>query len=158
LKRIMVRLGLALIAGAAGLVMILVGVERTTLLDAEAVREGTESEVPRGVFILLVVGVVLLSIAVFSALTVWGRHFRDNSEARQAPVWVFLGIIVVAGGLGLAGYASHTTNIRSLEVIPTNVDWRFIALQGFLGTIVIAALVIMGVRWTPRHQPARAQR
>ena len=158
MKRTMDKLGLALIAGVVGLVVLIVGVERTTLLNAEAVREGTESEVPGSVFALLIVGVFLLNIGVFSALTAWGRHLRTHPETRQAPVWVLLGVIVIAGGLGLAAYASHTTSIRSLDVIPTGVDWGFIALQGLLGTIVIAALVTMGVRWTPRHQPPRARR
>ena len=158
MKRTLVRLGLALVAGAIGLVLLLVGVERTTLVDADAVRKGIESEVPGSVFVFLVVGVLFLNIAVFSALTVWGRHLRAHPETRQAPVTVLLAIVVAAGGLGLAGYASHTNSVRSLDVIPSTVDWGFIAVQGLLGTIVLAALVVMGVRWTPRHQPARARR
>lgn len=158
MKRTLERLGMALIAGAAGLVMILAGVERTTLLDEEAMRRGTESNVPGSVFVLLVVGVLILTIAVFSALTVWGQHLRNHPETRQAPVWVLLAIMVAAGGFGLAGYASHSASLSSLDVVPTSVDWGFIAIQGLLGTIVIAALVVVGVRWTPRHQPARARR
>jgi drug/metabolite transporter (DMT)-like permease len=157
-KQTLVKLGMALVAGVAGLAMVLGGVERTELLSTEAERQGSETVVPGGVYVLLIVGVLLLNLAVFSALTVWGHRLRAHPETRQAPVWVLVAIIVAAGGLGLAGYAAHSGHIASLAVIPSTVDWGFIAVQTLLGTIVVAALIILGVRWTPRHQPARARR
>ncbi len=162
MKDIWPRLLGALVAGAAGLVLILVGVEKSTLVHADADLKGVTAEPPGSVFALLIVGVLLLSPAVFGALTVLGRHHRalrrERPGAREVPVLVLLAIAVVAGGLGLWTYIAHTTHIRSLEEVSLDVDWGFIALQGLCGTIVITALVVMGVRWTPGHQPARARR
>jgi drug/metabolite transporter (DMT)-like permease len=162
MKSIWPRLLWALVAGASGLVLILVGMEKSTLIHADADLKGITVEPPGSVFVLLSIGVLLLSPAVFGALTVLGRHRRERRRerpgAREVPVLVLLAIAVVAGGLGLWTYVAHTTHIRSLAEVSLDVDSGFIALQGLCGTIVIAALVVMGVRWTPGHQPARARR
>lgn len=157
MTRIWPRLVWALAAGATGLVLILVGVEKSTLLRADAERRGLAFEPTGGIFVYLSLGVLILNFAVFGALTVLARYRRAHPAARQAPVWVLLVIVVVAGGLGLAGYVAHAADIGALEVVPLEVDWGFIALQGLLGTITIAALVVMGVRWSPGHRPARAR-
>jgi hypothetical protein len=148
----------ALVVGAAGLVLISIGVEKSTLIQTDADLKGITAKPPGSVFLLLSIGVTLLSFAVFGALTVLGRHRRARPGSRELPVAVLLSIVVVVGGLGLWGYVAHTTHIHSLEVVSLDVDWGFIAFQGLLGTVVIAALVVMGVRWTPGHQPARARR
>jgi uncharacterized membrane protein len=151
-------MGYALGALAAGLAMILAGIERTQLISTEADRQGTEAVIPGSVYVFLVVGVVLLNLAAFSGLTIWSRHLRAHPETREAPVWILLMIIVIAGGLGLAGYAVHSGDIASHDVIPSDVNWGFIAVETLLATIATAVLIILGARWTPRHRPARAQR
>jgi len=162
MKDIWPKLLWALVAGAAGLVLILVGVEKSTLIRADADLKGIATEPPGSVFVLFSIGVTLLSFAFFGALTVVGRHHRErrreHPEAREVPVLALLAIVVAVGGLGLWSYADHTIHIRSLSEVSLDVDWGFIALQALCGTIVIAALVVMGVRWTSGHQPARARR
>jgi uncharacterized membrane protein YidH (DUF202 family) len=156
-KQTLVKMGYALPVLAAGLAMILAGIERTQLISSAADREGSEAVIPGSVYILLIVGVFLLNLAVFSGLTIWSHRLRAHPETRQAPAWVLVVAIVAAGGLGLAGYAAHSGDIDSLDVVPSNVNWGFIAVETLLGTVVIVALILLGARWTPRHQPARAR-
>lgn len=152
------RLAWVVTAGATGLALLFVGVERSALIRADAEREGLDFELPGSVFALLITGVIVLNIAVFSALTILSRYRRSHPDTRQAPVWVLLIVVVLSGGLGLVGYITHNANVQSSDAVLLQVDWGFVALQSLLGMIVISALVVMGVRWSPGHQPARARR
>ena len=158
MRQTLTKLGATVVIGGVGLAMIVSGVEKTSLLGLSAERANEDPVVPGSMYALLVVGVFLLNVAVFSALTVWSHHLRAHPETRQAPVWVLVTVIVAAGGLGLAGYAAHQGYIRSLDVVPAGVSPGFVAEQVLAATLVIAALVVVGVRWTPRHRPARTRR
>lgn len=158
MKQTLVKMGYTLGVLAVGLAMILAGIERTQLIGTEADRQGTEAVIPGSVYLFLVVGVFLLNLAAFCGLTIWSRHLRAHPETRQAPVWVLVAIIVIAGGLGLAGYAAHSGAIASDTVVPSGVNWGFVVAETLLATIAIAVLIILGARWSPRHQPARARR
>ncbi len=158
MREILGKIGLAFVAGAVGLALVFWGVERASLLEAAAERARVDAVIPGSVYLTLVAGVSVLSIAVFSALTVVSNFMRAHPGARQAPVWVLVTVIVAAGGMGLVSYADHTNHIRSLDVVPLDVAPGFIAGQVLAASIVVSALVLLGVRWTPRHRPIRAQR
>ena len=121
MPRTLVKVGIALIAGAAGLAMVLASIERYDLLNARSERLGTEASIPMGICVLIVVGVLFLNLAVFVALVAWSQYLRRHPEMRQAPVWLLVAIIVVVGGLGITGAAAHSAHNRSLEAIPVSV-------------------------------------
>lgn len=144
--------------GVIGLAMVFSAVEKSTLVEVAAHRAGVEPQVGHGVLALMMAGVLLLTAGVFSSLTVWSGYLRRRTNARQAPAWALMVVMVVAGGMGLLGYASHMNHIDALAAVPTEIDWVFVAGQVLAGAAVVAALVALGVRWTPRHRPARATR
>jgi quinol-cytochrome oxidoreductase complex cytochrome b subunit len=156
-RQVLAKIGLSVAAGVVGLSLVFLGVERTSLLEAIAERARVDAVIPGSVYLTLVLGVFFLSIGVFSALTVLSKYLGPRPEARHVPVWILVTVIVAAGGLGLVAYAAHTDRIRSLAVVSLDVNSGFIAGQVLAATVVVAALVALGVRWTPRHRPARAQ-
>ena len=157
MRQTLTRMGVAAVVLAGGLAMIQAGIERMQHLSADAERQGTEVDIPGSVFILLVVGVFVMTPAAFSGLSTWSRHLRHNPKTRQVPTWILLVIFVAAGGLGLAGLAAHSGSLTSADAVSTTVDWDFVAVETILGTIAIEALILLGARWTPQHRPARAR-
>jgi hypothetical protein len=147
------KLGGCLTAGFAALTMVLWGLERSALVEA-AVRVGGESaSIPTRAYVLVFAGLVLLSLAVYCALTTWGGFLKANPETRQLPVWLLLAVIVVAGGAGVLGLATHWGYIRSLNVVPMAVDQGYIAYQVLTSAAVLGSMVVMGVRWAPGYRP-----
>lgn len=158
MRRTLVKAGIALVAGTVGLAMVLIGVERNELLLAQAERLGEEARISIGVVLLIILGVLLLNLAVVTALVTWSRYLRHHPDMRQAPVWVLVAFIVVVGGVGLTWAATHSERARPLGGIPLSVDWMFVLGQTILGIVAMTALIVLGVRWIPMHQPARARR
>jgi hypothetical protein len=68
-------------------------------------------------------------------------------------VWLLLAVIVVAGGAGVLGLATHWGYIRSLNVVPMAVDQGYIAYQVLTSAAVLGSMVVMGVRWAPGYRP-----
>ena len=147
------RLGGCLAAGFAALTMLLWGLERTALVDAAARVAGEQGSPPTRAYVLVFSGLVLLGLAAFRALTTWGGFLRDNPDTRQLPVWLLVGIIVVASGAALVGFAAHWGYIRSLDAVPTAVDQGYIAYQVLTSAAVVASAVVVGVRWAPGYRP-----
>jgi hypothetical protein len=147
------KLGGCLGAGIAGLTMVMWGFERVALVDA-AVRLGGESiAMPRHVYLLVFVGLALVSLAVACAVTTWGGVLKENPGTRQVPVWALIAVMAVAGGASLTGLARHSSYVRSLEEVPTAVSQGYIAYQVLAVSTVLVALVMLGVRWAPGYRP-----
>ena len=147
------KLGGCLTAGFAALTMLLWGLERTTLVDAAARVGGEPASIPTRAYVLVFGGLVLLSLAVYWALTTWGGFLKANPETRQLPVWLLIVVIVLAGGAGLLGLAAHWGYICSLDVVPMAVNQGYIAYHVLTSAAILASMVAMGVRWAPGYRP-----
>jgi len=153
MTRTLGKLGGCLATGIAGLTMVLWGLERSSLVNAAVRLKGESASIPGHVYVLVFVGLVLVSLAVYCAVTTWGGVLKANPETRQVPVWVLMVVMAVAVGAGLAGLAQHSGYVRSLDVVPTVVNQGYIAYQVVTLSVVLVALVIMGVRWAPGYRP-----
>jgi hypothetical protein len=156
-RQLVVRIGWSIAAGLLGLFLVAWGVERTTLLEAVAERTGTEADVPGTVLLTLMAGTLFLPIGVFSALTVLSAYLRSHPSARQVPAWMLITLLGVAGGIGLVVFATHTNRISSAAEVSLDVNPGFIVGEVAIAAVIVSALVALGVRWTPRHRPARAR-
>jgi hypothetical protein len=147
------KLGGCLTAGSAALAMVLWGLERSALVEAAAGVGGEPASIPTRAYVLVFVGLMLLGLAVYCALTTWGGFLKANPDTAQLPVWLLLAIIVVAGGAGLLGLATHSSYIRSLDAVPAAVNQGYIAYQVLMSVAVLGSMVLMGVRWAPAYRP-----
>lgn len=155
MRATIIKLSMCLLSGSAGLAVIFWSLESANLREMRATRAGEEADAPFSVYLVLLAGLTLLNVGVFFALSVWSRVLRANPETRQVPVWVLVAVIVVAGGAGLADFAIHAGEMRTASVLPDEPLAGYVAFQTAAATIVIAALVIMGVRWAPGHKRPR---
>jgi hypothetical protein len=147
------KLGGWLTAGFAALTMLLWGLERSALVEAAARAGGEPASIPTRAYVLVFAGLVLLILAVYCALTTWGGFLKANPETRQLPVWILIVVIVVAGGAGLFGFATHWAYIDSLDAAPVAVNQGYIAYQVVTSVAVLGSMVLMGVRWAPGYRP-----
>ena len=147
------KLGGCLATGIAGLTMVMWGLERVALVDAAVRLEGEPIATPTHVSVLIFVGLVLVSLAVACAVTTWGGVLKANPETRQVPAWVLIAVMAVAGGAGLTGLAKHSGYVRALEVAPTAVSHGYVAYEVLALSVLLVALVLLGVRWAPGYRP-----
>jgi hypothetical protein len=147
------KLGGCLGAGIAGLTMVMWGLERVALVDAAVRLSGESIAMPGYVYVLVFVGLALVSLAVACAVTTWGGVLKASPETRQVPVWTLIVVMALAGGAGLTGLARHSGYVRSLDEVPTTVSEGYIAYQVLAVSILLVALVMMGVRWAPGYRP-----
>lgn len=152
------RVGGALALAVLGLSMLFWALERSSLVGFEATAAGVDMRPPTHIYVLLFAGLVLLNLSTFYALSKWSRFVRDNPETKQAPVWLLLGIIVIAGALLVTGIAVHSGWVRSQDVVPTEVDQGFIAYEVSFAALILVPLVLLAARWSPgyRHVPVEA--
>ncbi len=153
MTRTLWKLGGCLAMGVTGLTMVLWGLERSELVDAAVRLRGESETIPGHIYVLVFVGLVLVSLAVYCAVTTWGGVLKENPDTRQIPVWILVAVMAVAGGAGLVGLAQHSSYIRSLDVVPMAVNQGYIAYQVVTLSVLLTALVIMGVRWAPGYRP-----
>jgi hypothetical protein len=153
MTRTLWRLGGCVAVGLVALAMLFWGLERTALVDAAVRLDGADEAIPTRVYVLIFAGLILLSVAVFLSLTVWGGFLKANPETRQVPVWILVVVMVVCGGAGLVGFAQHAAYVRSLDTVPMDVDQGYIAFQVVTAAAVLVSLVVVGVRWAPGYRP-----
>lgn len=153
MKAVLWKLGGAAAGTVVALVMVFWALERASLNDLAAERAGVDASTPLRVYGLLFVGLVLLNVCVFGALTVWSTFLKANPTTRQVPVWLLVAFVLIVGTAGLVGFAQHAAYVSSLDVVPDVVSEGYIAYQASAGTAVIAALVLLGVRWAPGYRP-----
>lgn len=135
-----------------GLGMMFYSLERLALISAaESAGEGN-GERPVAVTLSLFVGLLIVNLALFYALSRWGRFIRGNPRTRQAPVSLLIGVVLVSGGLLVLSIALHAGYIRSLETVPMDVSWGYIAFQVLASTVSLVALVLIAVRWSPGYR------
>jgi hypothetical protein len=146
-------LGGCLATGFAALTMFFWGLERTALIDAAVRARGESMPLPTHLYVLVFVGIVLLAIAMWGAVTTWGGFLKANPETRQIPVWVLVVLMAAGGGAAFLGLAVHSGYIGSLAVVPMAVNQGYIAYQVMAASFVLASSVALGTRWAPGYRP-----
>ncbi|MFN3866770.1 MAG: hypothetical protein ACK4MD_08675 [Demequina sp.] len=152
------RVMLALALGLVGLTMLLYALERTSLVNFAAMREGTAAQPPMRIFVTMFVGLAVVNLCTFWAVNQWASYLRSHPEVKQLPVWSLVVLIVLPGGALLTSVATHAGYIRSLDTVPVDPNPGFVAFQVIMAALVIIALVLLGVRWAPGYKPRDASR
>lgn len=134
-----------------GLGMVFYGLERMTLITMSQAAGQPSHAMPVSLRITLFVGLVLINLPVFDALTRWARFVRSKPDMHQPPVSLQLAVLVVSGGAFVFAFASHAAYLRSLSVVPLDVEWGYICFQIVAAAAAIVALVLLGVRWSPGY-------
>jgi hypothetical protein len=147
------KMAAALVGGVAGLVMLFWALERTTLVALAADVYGTASEPPFITYVMMFLGLILINFAVFYGLTEWSNYLRRNPDTQQLPVWVLFSVSAVSGAALLTGIANHSAFVQSQEEVPMEISQGFIAYQVVTAALVLAPLVLLGVRWSPGYRP-----
>ena len=148
MKQLLWRMGGALAAGVLGLYMTLSALERTALTSLASPGGGAERP-PAGTYLLMFVGLALLNVATFFALTQWSRFTRANPDVRKAPVWLLILIMMFAFGMAVIGVAVHSAWVGEQTPVPTDLNQGFILFQVFFCALALVCLVLISVRWSP---------
>src|SRR6478735_9019373 len=139
----------SLVAGMFGLAMLLWALELTSLAALEGSQNGTDGRPDKGVYLLLFAGLVVVNLATFSALTRWSRYLREHPRTKQLPVALLVGVLILMGAALVIGVAIHSDWLHAQAEVPATVSQGYIAYQVVFGTIAIATLVLLAVRWSP---------
>ncbi|WP_062384985.1 hypothetical protein [Demequina iriomotensis] len=143
MSRFLWRMGGALVLGVLGLTLIFWQLEHAQLYAFAGLGRPAA-----GVYALLFVGLLLLNVSVFYALTRWARFLREHPDTRQLPPWFLVAIIVVAGGVLVTGVAVHAGYLRSLETVPMSISQGFVAFEASFAALALVPLVLLAVRWS----------
>lgn len=152
-RRMFVVLSAALLGGIVGLALFFWALERSSLLALRASNDGHVVDVPLWVSALMFAGLILVNFALFFGLSQWSQYIRKHPRTYQLPVWSLFSIVVVAGALMITGLARHSAFVQSHDVVPMDVSEGFVAFQVAMGALVLSALVLLGVRWSPGYRP-----
>jgi len=152
---LLVRMISALVTGIGGLFMLFWGFERIALSATQAVQRGVEFDPPSHVVALLFSGLALVNVATFYALTTWSRYLQAHPNTKQLAVALQMSVLTASGYALIAGVAAHSKAVRSQSPVDMAVNAGYIAYEVLFATIVISALVLLAVRWSPgfRRRP-----
>lgn len=144
----------ALVVGVTGLTMLLYGLEQSSLHAFAAHDTGTAARPPVGVYVTLFLGLVAVSLSACWILQQWSAYVRQHPDVKHLPAWFLIALIVLPGGGLVYSVATHASYIRSLDQVPLEPNLGFVAFQVIMAALVIIALVLLVVRWSPGyHRP-----
>lgn len=152
-RRMFAVLGASLVAAVVGLYMLFWALERSALLSFRATAEGQPLSLPMYVNIIMFAGLILVNFALFFGLVQWSRYLRQHPRTYQLPVWALFSVVVVAGAALITAMANHSAYVQSYDPIPMDISEGFVVFQVCMGTLVLTALVLLGVRWAPGYRP-----
>lgn len=142
----------ALVVLTVGLLMMFFALERLALIRMAHTAGQGNGQYPVAVQVALFVGLLAVNFSLFYALTKWADFLRDNQDTPQAPVWVLIGVLVVAGALMVLAMAMHAGYVRGLDLVPNHVAWAYIVFQVCAADFALVALVLIAVRWSPGYR------
>lgn len=142
----------ALVLGVAGLTMLLYALEQSSLRAFAASQTGISSRPSAGVYLTLFLGLVAVSLSTCWIVQQWSAYVRQHPEVKHLPAWFLIVLIVVPGGGLIYSIASHAAYIRSLDQVPAEPNLGFVAFQVIMAALVIIALVLLVVRWSPGYK------
>lgn len=149
----------AVVVGVTGLTMLLYALEQTSLHAFAAHDAGSQSRPPVGVYLTLFMGLVAVSVSACWILQQWSAYVRQHPDVKHLPGWFLLSLIVLPGVGLVYSMATHASYIRGLDQLPLEPNLGFIAFQVVMAALMITALVLLTVRWSPgyyRAQPRSA--
>lgn len=146
------RMAGALVVLTVGLLMMFYSLERLSLIRMAYSAGQGNGQFPVAVQVSLFIGLIAVNFSLFYALTRWADFLRDNPGTPQAPVWVLVAVLVVAGAVMVLAMASHAGYVRGLELIPTSAAWGYILFQVCAAAFALVALVLIAVRWSPGYR------
>lgn len=149
------RMAGSLVAGMIGLAMLFWALELTALAALDGSQGAGDGRPDTGTYLLMFAGLVVVNLATFSALTRWSRYLREHPHTKQLPVILLVTVLIVVGALLVIGVAIHSDYLHSQDVAVDAVSQGYIAYQVIFGTVAIATLVLLAVRWSPgfRRRP-----
>lgn len=154
-------MGAALAVCMLGLAMAFYALERLSLINLATTLGQDDGRAPAAVPLSLFVGLAMVNFSVFYALIAWSRYVRRHPGTPQAPAWLLVIVFILAGGAMLWALATHAGWLGRQETVPMSVHWGYIGFQVFNATLVLVAVVLVGVRWSPgykhRHDAVAAQ-
>ncbi|MFW2513647.1 hypothetical protein ACNI3K_07695 [Demequina sp. SO4-13] len=145
----------ALVLGIVGLTMLVWALERTSLVNFAAMHDGAEAETPIRVYVTMFIGLAVVNLCTFWAVSQWSAYLRAHPDAPQLPVWFLLVLVVLPGAALITSVATHAGYIRSLDAVPVDPNMGFVAFQVMMAALVIIALVLLGARWAPGYKAPR---
>ena len=146
------RMAGALVAGVIGLSMLIWGLELIAIASLQAADLGTSAQPGTGAYLLMFLGLVVVNLATFYALTHWSRYLREHPKTKQFPVAILVGVLVFAGAAIVFGVATHSTWMGDQEAATLVPRQGFVAYEVVFATVVIATLVLLAVRWSPGYK------
>ena len=149
----------ALVVGVTGLTMLLYALEQSSLHAFAAQQTGGSPRPAMGVYVTLFLGLVAVSLSACWILQQWASYVRQHPDVKHLPAWFLITLIVLPGGGLIYSVATHAGYIRSLDQVPMEPNLGFVAFQVIMAALVIVALVLLVVRWSPgykRPQPPSA--
>jgi len=146
------RMAGALVAGMVGLSMLFWALELTSLAAYGASKDGTDAHPPATTYLLMFLGLVLVNLATFYALTHWSRYLREHPSTTQLPVAVLVGVLILTGAAVVLGVSIHSSWMHSQPTTPIVVNQGFIAYEVVFATALVATLVLLAVRWSPGYK------
>ena len=105
--------------------------------------------------LLLFLGLVIVNLATFYALTHWSRYLREHPKTKQFPVAILVGVLVFAGAAIVFGVATHSTWMGEQDAA------TLAPRQGFVAYVVVFAAVVIATqiaarRNAPQTAPAKS--
>jgi hypothetical protein len=142
----------ALVAGVTGMAMLFWALERSSLVALQAAADGVDHSPPAHIYLTMFVGLSLMNLATFYALTNWSRYLRAHPDTQQLPMWFLMALIFVAGAAMVFGLATHAGWVRLQDPIPVDPSLGYVLYMTVMGALVVVPLVLLGVRWSPGYK------
>ncbi len=136
------RMGGALAVGVLGLILVLWQLEHVSLRAAAGLGRPSPA-----IYALLLVGWSLMF-----AYTRWAGFLLDHPETREVPVWLLIGIIVVAAVALILGSAIHASWLAAQDPVPTEISQGVVAYQASFAALALVPAVLLAVRGSRRRR------
>lgn len=146
------RMAGALVVGIFGLSQAFYSLERLSLIDLATKLGQDDGKPPASVTTSLFVGLALLNVALFYAVSRWAKYLRTHPGTSQAPAWLLIGIFSLGGAAMVGALATHSAWLRLQESVPVSVHWGYVAFQVVAAALVLVSLVLLAARWSPGYK------
>lgn len=142
----------ALVVGVIGLTMMLYALEQSSLLAFAANQTGEVSRPAMSVYLTLFGGLVAVSLSACWIVQQWSTYVRQHPDVKHLPAWFLMTLIVLPGAGLIYSVATHASYIRGLDEVPLEPNLGLVAFQVVMAALVIMALVLLAVRWSPGYK------
>jgi uncharacterized membrane protein len=142
----------ALVALVIGLSMLVWGLELIAIAALQGNANGTDARPAASTYLLMFIGLVVVNLATFYALTHWSRYLREHPKTKQFPVAILVSVLVLTGAAIVYGVATHSAWMGEQDAATLVPRQGFVAYEVVFATVMIATLVLLAVRWSPGYK------